>query len=394
MRGGGGVFRGIWSASGFAKAGLTIEDTAVPGRIYGFSCEHHMRNEVQLHSISGWRIEALQTEEETEQGRDAISLEARDAKDVIFANLFQYRVSRSVGPADHATEIGQNASLEFANVHVFAGGRYAFDNSMLDLRTGVRTRVRDFASMGTVTPLVKPVAFSAWRGAKLQVLASGFQDVTGVIAEADGNVLFTDAVAHRLLRWERATRLVKELDVPAGFRPVVAVSSERGFVTVLGADNRLLELAPDGAARDVATAAIPPMLASVCRPVAIAILQQLSPYRTPRGASTLEEMLAGCHRPRTCDRCSTPRSLQRCCRGRRSCRLWRMALASSGSPQTVHTFPLPKLAAHRSRQGRLARVTWLASSCWSWIVRGGKSALSQSRNAQRQSLPGATERSM
>jgi hypothetical protein len=253
---GGGVFRAIWSASAFAKAGLLVEDTATRGRVYGFSCEHHLYNEVQLHGVRNWIFEALQTEEEAREGRDAVSLELRDVQNIAFANLFQYRVSRSVLPADHATEIGPNAEVDFANVHIFAGGRYAYDNSLLDLRSGLRSRVRDFVSFDTIEPL-RARTRAAPQDTRLHVLATGFTDITGLIAEPDGNLLFTDASTHRLLRRDEASHAVRQLAVPDGFLPVIALTADSARVTVLGSDGRVLEFAPDGTAHALSPAPLP-----------------------------------------------------------------------------------------------------------------------------------------
>ena len=257
--GGGGVFRAIWSASAFARAGLLIENTSTRGRVYGFSCEHHLHNEVVLHGLDGWQFAALQTEEEKLEGRDALSLEVQKSRDVSFGNLFQYRVSRSLGPADHATEIGPDASVDFANVHVFAGGRYAYDHSLLDLRSGVRSRVRDFVALDTSKPLVPgPVgAVSPLGGEELHVIASGFTDITGLIAEPDGSVLFTDASDHRLLNWKSGSQSVTSLPLPGGFSPVVILAATSRNIDVLGADGRVLRLSRSGGSRELQTATLP-----------------------------------------------------------------------------------------------------------------------------------------
>lgn len=73
--GGGGIFRGIWSHAGTAKAGLLVENTSTPGVIYQFSCEHHMSREVRMDRASGWKVFDLQTEEEKPEGAEAVAIE-------------------------------------------------------------------------------------------------------------------------------------------------------------------------------------------------------------------------------------------------------------------------------------------------------------------------------
>lgn len=69
--GGGGLFRGIWTANTLARAGLLVENTTTPSIVYQMSCEHHIHHETQFHHASNWTVNALQTEEENPAGADA-----------------------------------------------------------------------------------------------------------------------------------------------------------------------------------------------------------------------------------------------------------------------------------------------------------------------------------
>ena len=70
--GGGGLFRGIWTANTLARAGLLVENTTTPSIVYQMSCEHHMQHETQFHHASNWTVYALQTEEENPAGADCV----------------------------------------------------------------------------------------------------------------------------------------------------------------------------------------------------------------------------------------------------------------------------------------------------------------------------------
>ena len=50
--GGGGSFRDIWTANEYSSAGLYISHTDTPGRIYGMSLEHHLRNEAIFRNVA------------------------------------------------------------------------------------------------------------------------------------------------------------------------------------------------------------------------------------------------------------------------------------------------------------------------------------------------------
>jgi hypothetical protein len=202
--GGGGVLRGIWSHAGTARAGLAIENTTTPGRIYQFSCEHHMRNEVRIDHASNWRIYDLQTEEENPEGQEAVPVTLDAAKNVTFANTYMYRVSRTVLPKKDAVVARSSDRVEFSNVKVFSQTRLAFDNSVFDEGSGVEVRAHHFVSsvLGAAlkkgAPLPLPAAFSP--GARLEQVATGFSNADGLTADGEGTVYFTDAARNAVYR--------------------------------------------------------------------------------------------------------------------------------------------------------------------------------------------------
>ena len=130
--GGGGIFRGMWTANTLARAGLLVENTTTPSVVYQMSCEHHMNHETQFHHASNWTVYALQTEEENPAGADSFSVDLKDAHQMLFANLFMYRVSRNVLPKLNAVEAANSTDIHFENVHDFSMTRLAFDNSVFD----------------------------------------------------------------------------------------------------------------------------------------------------------------------------------------------------------------------------------------------------------------------
>ena len=206
--GGGGVFRGIWSHAGTARAGLMIENTTTPGAIYQFSCEHHMRNEVRIDHAANWRIYDLQTEEENPEGQESVPVTLEAAKDVVFANTYMYRVSRTVLPKKDAVVAHDATGVEFDNMKVFSQTRLAFDNSVFDEGSGVEVRAHHFVhfALGPAlkkgAPLPLPAAFAS--GAKLERVATGFSNADGLTADENGTVYFTDAAQNTVYRLDPA----------------------------------------------------------------------------------------------------------------------------------------------------------------------------------------------
>ncbi|RRQ95473.1 gluconolaconase, partial [Enterococcus faecalis] len=100
--GGGGTFADVWSPNSFAQAGFYITDTDTPGHVYEMSVEHHARNEFVLDNVHNWEFLAPQTEQEVDDGPDAISLDIRNSSNLLFANYHGYRVTRTYAPEKSA----------------------------------------------------------------------------------------------------------------------------------------------------------------------------------------------------------------------------------------------------------------------------------------------------
>jgi len=206
--GGGGILRGIWSHGGTARNGLLIENTTRPGTIYQFSCEHHMRDEVRLDHAAHWKFYDLQTEEENPEGADAVAVELESARDILFANTYMYRVSRIVTPMPYAVVAHNSENISFDNVKVFSQTRLAFDNAIFDTASSVAVRAHHFAHFGLTqelkrySPLPLPAAFAP--GATLTRVATGFSNASGLTADENGAVYFTDAAKETVYRLDPA----------------------------------------------------------------------------------------------------------------------------------------------------------------------------------------------
>jgi hypothetical protein len=226
--GGGGIFRGNWTANSLASAGLLVENTTTPSVVYQLSCEHHMLHETQFHHASNWTVFAMQTEEENPAGAAAFSVDLNDAHQIVFANLFMYRVSRNVLPKLNAVEAVNSTGIRFENLHNFSMTRLAFDDSVFDLTSGVGVRAHDF-TVFNVSPQLKvgePLPLPAGvfsSGAMLHRLAGGFSNIAGLTTDDKGNLYFTDAAMHLVYRWNaetnRAEVLTDKINTPmsAGF---------------------------------------------------------------------------------------------------------------------------------------------------------------------------------
>jgi sugar lactone lactonase YvrE len=244
--GGGGIFRGNWPHGTISNAGLRVENTSTPGKIYQISIEHHLRVESQFHSVRNWELYALQTEEENPAGMEAIALEIQDCRDLLFANTYMYRVSRTVLPKTYAVMARNSDNIRFENVKVFSQTRLAFDNAVFDEDSGVAVHSHFFASFvvkkGMKTPGKLPLPIAEFgKGAKLEKLASGFSNASGMTADDAGHLFFTDAAMHKIYRWNEADRKTEQIAEIQG-QPMVVGFVKPSMLLIVAYERKVYSL--------------------------------------------------------------------------------------------------------------------------------------------------------
>ena len=186
---GGGVFKDVWTASTFAAAGLYISDTKTPGRIYAMSVEHHVRYEAIMKNVENWRFYALQTEEETTESQYCQPLLLDNCKNLLFVNLYTFRVIWVPNPYPYAIKTFGCADIEVLNFHNFTQMKYTIDNALLDYTSGREFRpwqAARFVLTGCETPVTKAI------GQEPVQLAAGFDFADGIARDTAGNVYFVD----------------------------------------------------------------------------------------------------------------------------------------------------------------------------------------------------------
>lgn len=228
--GGGGTFTDVWSPNTFAQAGFYVSNTRTPGHVYEMSVEHHARNEFVLDQVENWEFLAPQTEQEVGDGPNAVSLEIRNSRILLFANYHGYRVTRSYHPAKSAVRLFNSEGIRFRNVHVNAesgyavcddegcgtflrASKYPFDNAIEDVTRGEVVREREFARFD-LGKLGRPLAPPAASLAPVEKLADGFWSISGAAVDAAGALYFIDRHFQRIHRWSAAKGLEVVRDQP------------------------------------------------------------------------------------------------------------------------------------------------------------------------------------
>lgn len=254
--GGGGTFKGIWSPSPFAAAGLYVSDTSTPGRVYALSSEHHVRTEVRLRNVANWRFYALQTEEERGEGPQALPLDLQDCRDLLFANFFIYRVDLPV-PFSTGIRVNNSHNLDFRGLHVYSPGKLSFDNTLVDQTHGTEIRAREIAWLhlsgrppAPPSAAVPPVLTA---GARLEKVAGGFTNIDGLAIGATGEAWFVDQSWSRIHRWSEAGGVSLLTDaIP---QPVALVPDRSGGLLVVARHGSVYALRSGAREADIAVLA-------------------------------------------------------------------------------------------------------------------------------------------
>jgi sugar lactone lactonase YvrE len=234
--GGGGIFRGNWPHGTISGAGLRIDDTSVSGKVYQMSVEHHMRVEAQFHHVENWEFYALQTEEENPAGARAIAVEMRNCGNLLFANTYMYRVSRTVLPKTHAIVARNSKNIRFENMKVFSQTRLSFDTAVLDEDSGVTVRPHFFTKFvikkGMKAPEELPPPKLFEENSRLEKLASGFSNASGMITDTAGRLYFADAANKKVYRWNETSGKAEQIAETEG-QPMVLGFSEPSTVLIV-----------------------------------------------------------------------------------------------------------------------------------------------------------------
>jgi hypothetical protein len=242
--GGGGTFADIWTPDTFAQSGMYVSDTKTPGHVYEISAEHHVRTEIKLERVENWEFLAPQTEEESGESPEALSLEISNSRNITVANYHAYRVTRSRAPHPAAVRLYNSSGIRFRNVHVNAESGYAFcdaggcgtflraskypyENAIQDVTHHLEVRDREFAVLDiTATPPSAPGG-----SARATKLEDGFFSVAGAAVDASGKLYFVDRHQQRIYAWSAGEGLTIERDSPLD--PVNLAFDKSGNLIVL-----------------------------------------------------------------------------------------------------------------------------------------------------------------
>jgi hypothetical protein len=250
--GGGGTFADIWTPNTFAQSGFLVSNTTTPGHVYELSNEHHVRGEIKFDHVENWDINAPQTEEESAESPESLSLEFDNSKNITIANYHGYRVTRTRAPFSAAVRLYNSSDIHFRNVHVNAESGYGicddngcgtflrvskfpYENAIEDVTHHLEVREREFAVLDIPTqpqaPAPPPTPSVLPPGAKVEKLEDGFFSISGAAVDASGKLYFVDRHQQRIFAWSETEGLTIVRDNPLD--PVNLAFDKSGNLLVL-----------------------------------------------------------------------------------------------------------------------------------------------------------------
>jgi sugar lactone lactonase YvrE len=244
--GGGGTFKDIWTANTFAQAGIYVSNTNTPGRLYAISSEHHVRNEIILRNVSNWRIFDMQMEEESSESPQALPLQIENSNNILFANLYLYRIIRMVSPYPNGVITNASKNIEFCGMHVYSPGKFTYDNTLYDQSYNSQIREREIARL-TISGnppkenKTSPVA---------EKVAGDFEFIDGAAVDSKGNVYFIDSHWRKLYKWSpenKTLSLLREMLIA----PVALAFDESDNLLVTTKDRQVVVFNPENGEDDL-----------------------------------------------------------------------------------------------------------------------------------------------
>lgn len=228
--GGGGTFKDIWTANSYASSGLYVSNTRTPSKIYAISLEHHVRFESRWRNVENFKVYAMQYEEESREGKDAVAMTMDNCRNIMFANTWFYRVVRVVTPRDYGIIASNCRDIVLRNTKVWTQIRCETAAAAYDVNKNISLYPLDFA-YGKISGSEKGARTQPGIGEIVEI-GDNYQFPTGAVSDSKGNVYFCEGLSRKIYKWDASTETLTLLaDYP--FRPQsLAVDTEDNLLVI------------------------------------------------------------------------------------------------------------------------------------------------------------------
>ncbi len=214
---GGGTFKNLWTASPYAAAGIYISDTVTKGVMYQVSSEHHVRQEIMMKHVSNWEFYGIQTEEEVAEGSYCQPFELSCCENLIFANLYAFRVIWVDNPYEAVIRTWNCKKIEIQNFHNFTQMKYTILQAVYDANSKQTVGDWQLANLwieDTEVPIHMPD--KSWEP---KAIIENLDAIDAMCSDKKGNVYICDSRLKRVYRWDQKSNKI-ELLLSTHYRPL------------------------------------------------------------------------------------------------------------------------------------------------------------------------------
>lgn len=201
--GGGGTLKDIWTANTYASTGFYVSNTSTPTRVYAISLEHHVRQESRFYNVQNWKIYAMQYEEESREGHDCVSMALDNCKNIMFANLWFYRVIRVNTPRNYGTWVSNCENIEFRNVKAWTQVMCLTGTMARDINKNIFIGPNEL-SYARISGNEKSARPAGKIGEPVKI-GDNYEFATGATVDSKGNVYFCENRLKKIYKWDAAT---------------------------------------------------------------------------------------------------------------------------------------------------------------------------------------------
>ena len=198
--------------------------------MYAISLEHHMREESRWLDVENFKVYAMQYEEESREGRDAIAMTMDDCHHIRFANTWFYRVVRVMAPRDYGTLTSGCSDIEFRNTRAWTQILCETAATAYDPSKRLSIYPLDF-SLARITGTEASRQQEPAVGQAVNV-GDHYQFATGAVTDSQGNVYFCEGNLRKIYRWDASNGTLSLLaDYP--YRPLsLAVDTQDNLIVI------------------------------------------------------------------------------------------------------------------------------------------------------------------
>lgn len=200
---GGGIFKDIWTANTYASSGFYVSNTSTPSTVYAVSLEHHVRSECRLDNVSNWKFYAFQFEEEGREGKDCLPMEMNSCNNLMFANIWFYRVIRVNTPRPYGIKMTNCYNIDFRNMRNWTQVLYPTELTVYDMNKNLAIYPWDFAR-AVVTGNETGKKHTNEIGVA-EKIAFGFEFATGLVSDSKGNIYFCENRLKKIYKYDAQT---------------------------------------------------------------------------------------------------------------------------------------------------------------------------------------------